>query len=127
MGDTYQGFGVGHINKRQSLMLEAYKFLFDYHGFLPFAGVTLSNENLGFSTIDVKKDKEWTNYSQTKKALGLIFGWDIRPTRADSWLLRTNLRYAPVKMDVEDKKVAMDYLEFNFIQFVAFPERMIIQ
>ncbi len=124
MNNSFTGFNVLHVTKRQSLMLEAYKFLFDYHGFLPFVGLTASRENLYFGNRDNNKVQE---YNQTKNALGVIFGWDIRPTRAESWLLRTNLRYAPIKMDVEGKKIAFDYIEFNFIQLVLFPERMIIQ
>ena len=125
MKDGYQGFGVQHYHQRTSFMLEAYHFLFDYHGFLPYIGVTLSKENLFFANKIGQND--WTRYSGSKLAAGVIFGWDIRPTKAESWLLRTNLRYAPVSLKVENKKVSFDYLEFNFIQLVLFPERILAQ
>jgi hypothetical protein len=127
MGDSYQGFGVQHVHRRKSAMVEAYKFLGDYHGFAPYLGVTASYESLFFATRDLAVNNSWSKYSATKPALGVIFGWDIKPTKAESWLLRTNLRYAPVSMTVENKKVAYDYIEFNFIQLVLFPERMIAQ
>lgn len=127
MGDRYQGFGVQHIHERKSIMLEACKFLGDYHGFVPFLGVTASNENLYFATQDKNVSNTWAEYTETKPALGIIFGWDIKPTKAESWILRTNLRYSPISMTVENKKVAYDYIEFNFIQLVLFPERMIAQ
>jgi outer membrane protein W len=126
MKNGFTGFGVSHYNERQSLMLESYKFLFDYHGFVPYLGLTGSRENLYFASRDKNADNKWKEYRQTKYPLGVVFGWDIRPTRAESWLLRTNLRYTPLQMDVEDKKVAFDYLEFNFIQLVLFPERIIV-
>jgi hypothetical protein len=127
MGDSYQGFGVQHIHERKSVMIEAYKFLGDYHGFAPFLGVTASNESLYFATRDASDNNQWAEYSQTKPAFGIICGWDIKPTKAESWLLRTNLRYSPVSMTVDNKKVAYDYIEFNFIQLVLFPERMMAQ
>ena len=102
-------------------MLETYKFLGDYHGFVPYVGPTLAYEDLTFTDTD-------GNVSRTvqakKVAIGIIFGWDIRLSRAESWLLRTNLRYTPnLHLMAEGKKVQFDQLEFNFIQFVWFPGR----
>lgn len=123
MSDGYQGFGIKHYHERTSYMLESYKFLGDYHGFVPYVGLTLSNEKLFFA--NKVNNLDWQKYYETKPAVGVIFGWDIKPTKADSWLLRTNLRYTPLSMTVENKKVSYDYFEFNFIQLVVFPERII--
>ena len=124
MSDSYEGFNVQHIHQRKSVMLEAYKFLGDYHGFAPYLGITASKENLYFATRDVNINKTWKDYTEVKPAVGIILGWDIKPTKAESWILRTNLRYTPLSMNVDNKKISYDYIEFNFIQLILFPERM---
>ena len=56
---------------------------------------------------------------------GVTFGWDIRPDRLQAMILRTNLRYTP-NLNVAvtgGRDVALDQVEFNFIQFVIFPRR----
>ena len=62
-----------------------------------------------------------------KMGYGLTFGWDIRPNRIQSWILRTNLRWYPnLFLEVEsNSKVSFDNLEFNFIQLIIYPNRMI--
>lgn len=128
----YRGYGAstdtyGAIQQlnRKSLLFEATKYLFDYHGFVPFVGPTISYENLSFrenfegqNTIDV---------TDQKMGYGLTFGWDIRPSRIQSWILRTNLRWYPnLFLEVEpNSKVSFDNLEFNFIQLIIYPNRMI--
>lgn len=128
----YRGYGAstdtyGAIQQlnRKSLLFEATKYLFDYHGFVPFVGPTISYENLSFrenfegqNTIDV---------TDQKMGYGLTFGWDIRPNRIQSWILRTNLRWYPnLFLEVEpNSKVSFDNLEFNFIQLIIYPNRMI--
>lgn len=125
MYESIDAYGVEHNSRRKSIALEAYKFLGDYHGFVPFVGLTLSNENLMFENRDRREGNNWKIYSEEKAAIGVIFGWDIRPTRSDWWILRTNLRYTPVSLQAEGKKVSFDYLEFNVIQFTMFPERVV--
>lgn len=109
--------------KRNALSLEAFKFLFDYHGFVPFLGSSISYE-----TLRVNEIHQGTNSVSTFSGIrpGLTFGWDIRPNRIQSWYLRTNLRYFPnlqVLMPTEEY-MRFDQLEFNFIQLVLFPGRM---
>jgi hypothetical protein len=57
---------------------------------------------------------------------GIVFGWDIRPNRIQSILLRTNLRWTPgLGISVANKgTMFLDQLEFNFIQVVIFPGRI---
>jgi len=108
---------------RKALTLEAYKFLFDYHGFVPFAGVSASYEWLSVNEIF---DNIKTDFSSQGLRPGITFGWDIRPNRIQAMYLRTNLRYFPnlnVKM-ANNKTMAFDQLEFNFIQLVIFPDRL---
>ena len=91
-----------------------YQFLFNYLGFVPFAGPILSYEKLHTTVNGV-------NYNDNKFALGITFGWDIRVTKTGTSLLRTNLRYYPnLSMDIEGEKMTFNHLEFNFIQWVQF-------
>ena len=128
LGVSYRGlrYGSNGYNtslsyQRRSYTLEGYKFLGDYHGFVPFVGPTLAFEDLKFTD---RNDDNEVQFGKKKVALGLIFGWDIRITRSETWLLRTNLRYTPnLHLKAEEKKVMFDQMEFNFIQFVWFPSR----
>jgi hypothetical protein len=97
-------------------MLEAYKNLFNWLGFVPFAGVTVSLEHL-------RAEVNNRLYRESKPALGFIFGWDIRVTKTGTNLLRTNLRWIPdLHLDIEGERLMFNHnhLEFNFIQYVHF-------
>ncbi len=115
------GYDVKLNYNRRSIMIETYKFLGDFHGFVPFVGPTLAYEDLTFTDTDGKSVKTFTS---KKAALGVIFGWDIRMSRSETWLLRTNLRYTPnLHLQAEGKKVMFDQMEFNFIQLIWFAGR----
>lgn len=108
---------------RKALTLEAYKFLFDYHGFVPFVGASASYEWL---QVKENFNGQWNSFSNEGLHTGITFGWDIRPNRIQAIYLRTNLRYFPnlnVTMP-SAKKMAFDQIEFNFIQLVVFPNRL---
>jgi len=112
-----RAYGYAHEATRRAVTFEAFKFLFDYHGFVPFVGPHLSHEQLAVRG-SVRGDA-------TRWRPGVTFGWDIRPDRLQAMILRTNLRYTP-NLDVTvtgGRRVALDQLEFNFIQFVIFPRR----
>lgn len=117
------GYGAEQTLQRRSWVLEATKFLGDYHGFAPFLGPAVSRERLHFR----ESFEELPTLNVTDRTLhyGLTFGWDIRPNRLQSWYLRTNLRWFPrLELDVrEGQTVRFDALEFNFIQLVVFPGR----
>ena len=113
-GDTYEGYDSTIKTRRHSIGIESVKFLFNYHGFVPFAGPIISYENLSTSINGM-------DFSENKLALGITFGWDIRVTKTGTSLLRTNLRYYPnLNIDIEGEKLMFDHLEFNFIQWVQF-------
>jgi hypothetical protein len=102
---------------RRAFTLEAYKFLFDYHGFVPFMGPSLSWDRWTLTETDTdepvhaQREKHWLP--------GLSFGWDIRPDQAQWLILRTNLRYTPFRMHTPgDTQLTLHQLEFNFIQVV---------
>ena len=108
-----------HQLSRQSIILETYKFLADYHGFVPYVGLGMGYEKLEFTE---------TNSDPVKKnqlSPAVVFGWDIRPSvKGDWWIIRTNLRYYPfLKLHVENKSLSLQHMEFNFIQFVMYPQR----
>ncbi|MEM6348217.1 MAG: hypothetical protein AAF927_30325 [Bacteroidota bacterium] len=118
-----RGYGVEQSMRRQAFTLEAFKFLGDYHGFVPYIGPTISYEMLGGLELD--RGNETLNLERTAILPGIIFGWDIRPNDVQTWLLRTNLRYAPfLTMDTpEGNALNFSQLEFNFITFVYYPGR----
>jgi hypothetical protein len=117
-----EAFDFRQENRRRSVALEAYRFLFDYHGFVPFVGPVVSAEWLSVRELDT--GTPIFRESRTTAAAGVTFGWDIRPTRAQPWILRTNLRYFPrLRLPVPIGEQAFDQLEFNFIQFVWYPRR----
>lgn len=120
--DTY---GVNQKSVRQSFAFEVTKYLFDYHGFAPFVGPVVSFENLTFE--EKYKNTVVTEIQDQLPGYGLTFGWDIRPNRLQSFLLRTNLRYFPRLMLNENPgnySVNFRNIEFNFIQLIIFPGRM---
>jgi hypothetical protein len=113
-GDRYTGFDNEIAIRRHSVGVESVKFLFNYLGFVPFAGPIVSYENLR-TTVN------GTDYRDNQLALGITFGWDIRVTKTGTGLLRTNLRYFPnLHMEIAGEKMMFDHLEFNFIQWVQF-------
>jgi outer membrane protein W len=120
-----EAFGYKNKANRKSLGLEAYKFIADYHGFVPFIGLNINYEMLKVEEISLSGIPSNASFNGFKP--GITFGWDIRPNRIQSWYLRTNLRYTPnlnVKMS-SGKDIALDNLEFNFIQLVVFPGRIL--
>jgi hypothetical protein len=115
MGFRTHAFDADLRLLRATVAIEAYKFLFNYHGFVPFVGPMLSYEHL-----QLKENNTRTAKVQGP-ALGIVFGWDIRVTQTGSGLLRTNLRYTPgLHLKVEGQPLMFNHLEFNFIQFVKF-------
>lgn len=116
-----QAYGVSQQIRRKSMAIEAFKFLGDYHGFVPFIGPVLSYENL--QANEVENGTTQFDLEKNKLRPGIVFGWDIRPHRLLAWRLRTNLRYFPnLSLEIENgKKLSFDNLEFNFIQFVYYP------
>ncbi|GAB4408820.1 MAG: hypothetical protein OHK0039_12100 [Bacteroidia bacterium] len=117
-----RAYDYEQLLRRRSVALEAYKFLFDFHGFVPFVGPHVSWDMWRFE----EKDLGQTVHSQTDARLlpGITFGWDIRPDRLQSFILRTNLRYTPYVLDTPgDTRLFLHQLEFNFIQLVIYPQR----
>jgi len=118
-------FNASQNIQRMALGIEALWFFADYHGFVPFIGPSVSYE-----TMDVEHRSLGNNdvmFRHEQISYGLVFGWDIRPNRLQSIVLRTNLRYIP-NLQFSDPASGlswdMDVLEINFIQLVIYPNRI---
>lgn len=109
--------------RRRAATFEIYKFIGDYHGFVPFIGPNVGYENINL--IEEDNGIETINRTENKASFGISFGWDIRPNRLQSFILRTNLRYTPIQIHpTDDATIIANQLEFNFIQMVIYPSRM---
>ncbi|WP_236974084.1 hypothetical protein [Membranihabitans maritimus] len=117
-------YNLEHVIRRRAISLEGFKFIWNYNGFVPFIGISLSSEK--WATGLFLNDKQQGKTSRSNMfSPGLIFGWDISPSSIDTWVLRTNLRYYPYQKinDGVSDKIRVDQFEFNFIQFVFYPDR----
>lgn len=118
-------YGLEQILSRRAFTLEAYKFLGDYHGFVPFIGPALSYESWSAQTTLNEQIIAEGEFEGIKP--GLTFGWDIRPNRLQFFYLRTALRWFP-NMNMQQNNgvsFSLDQLEVNFIQLVLLPGRML--
>lgn len=121
---TSSAYGTDFELKRRAVNVEAYKFFGDYHGFVPFVGPLISYEN--FEGQFSQNGQRLSSAENASIRPGVIFGWDIRPDRIQSWYLRTCLRWIPGdELDFGGgKKLNLNQLEVNFIQFVLLPGRL---
>ena len=117
-----EAYGLNYEIRQHRLSLEAFKFLFDYHGFVPFVGLAVGSDYLNGSLSDGDLPEMEDNYSGV--SYGIVFGWDIRPTDVETWLLRTNLRYLfQDDATAQSLRASGQNLEINFIQLVIYPSR----
>ena len=124
ISDENHGYGASRAWRRHSFSLEAIKMLFNYHGFVPFVGPGISVNGLRYEQSEAEATSSW---SETVVTPELVFGWDIRPTKADWFILRTNLRWSPL-LELEKAGVLTSFraVEFNFIQLVIYPQRIAV-
>lgn len=83
---------------------------------MPFIGPHISREWLDLRELE--NSIETYRAEQQQWAGGITFGWDIRPNNLQGFILRTNLRYTPLRKIGEAGGVSFSQLEFNFIQLV---------
>ncbi|TAE24644.1 MAG: hypothetical protein EAZ92_13210 [Candidatus Kapaibacterium sp.] len=117
MTGSHSAYGIRQSFQRHAFALEAFKFIGDYHGFAPYIGATLGAEAREYKETEGGTVRVLEQ--QTRVVPGIIAGWDIRPTKTDAWLLRTNVRYTPfTSVGVSGSTVILPNLEVNFIQLV---------
>ena len=122
---TVESYGREHIMKRRFYAIEGLKYFWDYNGFVPFIGPSISYEQ--WAVGEFEGDVQQGETAQTRMvSLGVLFGWDILASPLETWVLRTNLRYYPFQKvnDSNGTKTRVDQFEFNFIQLVLYPSRM---
>jgi hypothetical protein len=152
MQSSSTAYGVTQTLNRTALHLEAFKFLFDYQGFVPFVGLAVGSEFIRVresvrQSVPQSAGDEGvtvTDVQQQQWSAGVVFGWDIRPSATESWLLRTNLRYTPnvravltnptslyaastttpTNTSAATSAISLPDFEFNFIQVVVFLDRV---
>ena len=114
-------FGTEQAIHRRSVVFELNRYLFDYQGFVPFAGVGVSHEQIQFS--ESLPDRQ-TSSRHIQWAFGINIGWDILPTRLEYFTLRTNVRYFPwLNLKLDSSVSTLPQLEVNILQFVFYPQR----
>ena len=119
---TNKAYGTKQIVKKNSFVLEAYKYLTDYSGFTPYIGVNLAYNNINYSE---KNNATNLNITYNNLTPGITFGWDILPGKTEQWfVLRTNLRWFPFEsINIEGKEFNLNQIEYNVIQAVFYPSR----
>ena len=117
-----KAYGLDYEIRQNRIGIEAFKFLFDYKGFVPFLGVTAGMDYLDYEIADIEGPGFSGTYSTF--SYGIAFGWDIRVTETDPYILRTNLRYIfQSDPSGNELNVSGQHLEINFIQLVLYPGR----
>ncbi len=118
-----EGFGAKQIIKKTSLALEVNKFITDYTGFAPYIGLNVAYDKLKY-TENVDNISKEVTFKTIEP--GVTFGWDIVPGKtSEALILRTNLRWYPFSsFQIDGKKFNFNQLEYNLIQAVFYPERL---
>lgn len=122
MKQSDQAYGLDYSLRHHRFSLEAFKFLFDYKGFAPFLGLNIGYDYLNMELRDAEGNDISENYGTP--SYGISFGWDIRTSETDPFILRTNLRYV-IQSESESGEINLSgsHLEINFIQIVLYPSR----
>ena len=116
------GFQVEQQIAKQSIVLEAYKYLTDYNGFTPYVGLNIGGSKIKYAETTASDLVNEQLYSYTP---GFTFGWDILPGKTEhKFVLRTNLRWFPFEeFDQKGLSFSLNQLEYNVIQLVYYPSR----
>lgn len=117
-----EAYGLSERITRNSILLESYAFLGDYHGFVPFAGLGCSYE---MNRLEYSGFRSEVNRN-SQFAPVFVAGWDIRPNRLQMFYLRTHIRYSP-NLNISNSTgqvFRLDQLEVNFIQLVVLLDRV---
>ena len=118
------GYETTQKIQKTSIALEINKYVTDYSGFAPYIGLNVAYDQIKYSEKTEQGSRERT-YEKIEP--GITFGWDIIPGKMDEALiLRTNLRWYPLSsFNVEGQKFNFSQLEYNLIQLVFYPGRLL--
>lgn len=118
------GYGTEQTIQKTSLLFEVNKFLTDYTGFAPYIGLNIAYDHFKYTDKTELGTRESTS---AKIEPGITFGWDIVSGKTDEhFILRTNLRWYPLSFfNVEGQKFDFSQLEYNLIQLVFYPGRLL--
>lgn len=123
---TYKnsGYTTEQTIQKKSLVLEVNKFLTDYTGFAPYIGVNMAYDQIKYSEKTEQGNQEITSQ---KFEPGITVGWDIVSGKTDDhFVLRTNLRWYPLSsFEASHQKFDFSQLEYNLIQLVFYPGRLL--
>ena len=116
------GYGTTQTIQKTSIAFEVCKFITDYTGFAPYIGL-----NMAYDHIQYKENTNAHDIDAQSFEPGLTIGWDIVPGKVEEALiLRTNLRWYPFSsFEVEGSVFDFAQLEYNLIQAVFYPGRLI--
>ena len=110
-----RAFGTQHSYKRTAYSLDFLESYGDFHGFVPYVGVSWNIDRLEFMTNEDGGER----VREEHRHFGLVGGWDILPRLDSRWFLRTNLRwYAHTDLNYQGQRVSFPNFEFNFIQLI---------
>jgi hypothetical protein len=120
-----EGYGTKQSIQKTSFNLEVNKFLTDYSGFTPYIGLNVAYDD--FKYTENENNTTTKELSFHKIEPGITLGWDILPGKTEEYLiLRTNLRWYPFSsFTIDGKKFDFSQLEYNLIQVVFYPERLL--
>lgn len=120
---SQNGYGIAQSWKRTSVTADLLKFIGDYQGFVPFAGISCGWEQVAYRENGGIQPRECSDNGVT---LGILAGWDIRPNRLQSFTIRTAVRWNISRSIsvAEPNDMNFGNLEINFFQLVLYPARM---
>ncbi|MGD1947567.1 MAG: hypothetical protein ACFB0A_15200 [Croceivirga sp.] len=125
MASSNSAYGTEQAIRRKAYGFEVTKNFWDYNGFVPFFGAIVSNERLRFRE-DFENQRTF-NIAENRTSIGLSFGWDIRPNRIQTWLIRSNFRFYPrLQLGLDGQRsISFSNIEANFVQLVFNQERIL--
>lgn len=111
-----RAFDTQHSYRRAAYSIDFLESYADFHGFVPYAGISWNVDQLRFTTTE---NGDTDSATTEHRHFGLVGGWDILPQLRSRWFLRTNLRWYPhTDLRYKGQRVSFPNFELNFIQLI---------
>ncbi len=112
---TLSAFGTQQNFTTHAFSVEGFKYLFDFHGLIPFAGMNVSYDKLGVS--ENEQGLSTMNITQKNVYVGFNLGIDIKFDQLKNFTIRSIIRYYPT-MNVNGlgNSFSFQQLEVNYLQ-----------